>query len=221
MLRSSKDLRGYTLHATDGDIGTVADFYFDDARWTVRYLVADTGGWLSGRQVLISPLALGAADWQERRLHTTLTREQVEHSPGSDTDQPVSRQHESELARYYRWPYYWGAAEAWGGYTYPYELMAATAAAEADRQEPPAEEEHGDPHLQSVREVTGYRIGARDGAIGHVEDFIVDDQSWAIRYLVVDTRDWLPGKRVLIAPAGSPACVGRRGRWRSTSTGRR
>ena len=211
VLRLMDELRGYTLGALDGDIGSVSDFFFDDEHWVVRYLVVDTGGWLSGRRVLISPIALGEADWQAERLSVALTREQIERSPGIDTHKPVSRRHEAEYAGYYGWPYYWGGGGLWGPYAYPYQMTMAVPppaaavqpgqgddAAEAEEPEDPE-----DAHLRSASEVagfTGYRIRALDDEIGHVADFILDDETWAVRYLVVDTGTWLPGKKVLIAP---------------------
>lgn len=208
MLRSTNDLRGYSLRATDGEIGSVDEFLFDDEQWAIRYLVANTGGWLTGRLVLISPIVLGQADWEARTLAVALTRKQIEQSPDIATDQPVSRQREAELAQYYDYFPYWGGAGLWGPGMVPYALggpvvppvapPAGTTATEREVASTPTE--HGDQHLRSTREVTGYRIHARDGEIGHVGDFIVDDETWAIRYMIVDTRNWWPGKHVLVAP---------------------
>jgi len=100
MLRSLKKLFGNKILATDGQIGRVHDFYFDDQEWTVRYMVADTGGWLKGRLVLISPAALGEADWGAESFPVNLTRQQIGESPGIEEDLPVSRQQEIELQRY-------------------------------------------------------------------------------------------------------------------------
>lgn len=197
MLRSTEEMQGYTLRARDGDIGTVADFYFDDERWALRYLVADTGSWLTGRSVLISPLAIAGVDWGAERLDLTLTREQVERSPDIDTDRPVSRQHELEYYNYYGWAPYWGGAGLWGPVAYPPAPVPAAMPAPAP---PVAERERGDSHLRSAKEVRGYTIGALDGEIGRVGDFIVDDRDWAIRYLVVDTGGWLSGRSVLVTP---------------------
>jgi hypothetical protein len=189
MLRSLEELHGYTIRAMDGDIGSVHAFLFDDTTWAIRYLVVNTGAWLPGRQVLIAPLALGQPDWEGQFFPVKLTTEQVRNSPDIDTDKPVSRQQEMLLHTYYDWPTYWTggnpfmpqAVAAYPGglpMTEPYEL-------------PP--EELGDPHLHSARDVIGYYIQARDGQIGHVEDFIVDTDAWAIRYMVVDTVNWWPG----------------------------
>ena len=198
MLRSLKQLEGYRIVTTDGDIGRVETFLFDDERWTVRYLVADTGGWLTGRTVLISPIAIRGADWFGRQLSVDLTREQVENSPGIERDKPVSRQFEVDYHNYYGWPYYWAGAGIWGAWTYPSALIAMheTPATTATREP----ERRGDPHLRSAKEVAGYHVQATDDEIGHIEDFVLDDESWQIRYLVVDTSNWWFGKKVLVAP---------------------
>lgn len=191
MLRSVKSLRGFTIGAKDGEIGRVHTFLFDGHRWVVRYLVVDTGGWLPGRKVLIASGALGRPDWHHRVFPVDLAREQVKHAPDIDTDKPVARQREIELHRHYNWTPYWGT---------PYG--AAVPGVPPVSKEPRSIQEpvHGDPNLRSTREVIGYRIHAIDGQIGHVEDFIVNDEDWTIRYLVVDTRNWLPGRSVLISP---------------------
>ncbi len=194
MLRSAKDLQGFGIAATDGDIGSVQTFYFEDDTWTVRYLVVDTGGWLSGRLVLISPLAISRVDTEDHKVHVSLTKDKVQRSPGVDLDKPVSRQYEVAYYRYYGWPYYWGGAGLWGGWAYPAALGAETPPA------PGQVEEQGDPHLRSMKEVMGYHIQATDDDIGHVEDFIMDDETWQIRYLAVDTSNWWFGKKVLLAP---------------------
>jgi hypothetical protein len=185
MLRSLKELFGYTIRAMDGEIGNVHNFYFDDQSWTVRYLVVDTGGWLSGQRVLISPQALGHPEWEKKEFPVTLTQEQVEHAPHIDTDKPVSRQMEQELYGYYGWAPYWNTAAP---------LVTIPKFVDTD------DKEVGDPHLRSVRTITGYHIKVTDGEIGHVDDFIASDEDWVIRYMIVDTRNWLPGKRVLVAP---------------------
>jgi hypothetical protein len=104
MLRSIDDMRGFTIRASDGEIGSVDDFLFDDERWAIRYLVANTGGWLTGRLVLVSPIAFRSVDWDGRRFEVDLTRRQIEDSPSIDADQPVSRWKEEEYFRYYGYP---------------------------------------------------------------------------------------------------------------------
>ena len=185
---------GYAIRATDGDLGKVREFYFDDATWTIRYMVAETGSWLSGRKVLISLVALGKPDWGSRTFSVNLTCDQVRNSPDIDTERPVYRQHEAELHKYYQWPLYWE-----GGYGGTFGITPYPLFEQPLLPGSPEPERHDDPHLRSTRHVTGYHIHATDGEIGHVEDFIVDDEKWKLRYLVVNTGDWLPGRKVIIS----------------------
>jgi hypothetical protein len=195
MLRSTNDIRHFFLKAEDGEIGRCHDFLFDDRYWMIRYMVADTRKWLPGRKVLISPISLENPDWRKQRFPVKLTREQIKESPPLETDKPVSRQYENRYFDYYNWPYYWIGPYPWGLYPDPQQLEAT------ENRRPEAEKElrPHDSHLRSAKEVEGYHIQATDGEIGHVEDFLVDVTSWAIRYMVVDTRNWLPGRKVLIA----------------------
>lgn len=208
MLRSLKDLKGYTILATDGEIGQVHDFYLDAQEWAIRYLVVDTGAWLVGRRVLISPTALQQPDWEQKRLPVSLTQAQVENSPSIDMDKPVSRQQESDLHAYYNWPPYWDSATLLplgaGGLAPVAPLPPISpSVAEAEAVEKAMlEEASGDPHLHSANEVIGYEVQARDDDIGHVADFVIEDESltWAIQYMIVDTGSWLPGKKVRLTP---------------------
>ena len=200
MLRNVKDLRGYTIRATDGFIGAVDDFYFDDQDWGIRYLVIDTGRWPSDRKVLISFSAIGSPDQMTQELPVSLTKTQVEHSPRSDTRKPVSR-HETEHFGPYGYPYYWSGAGLWGMGAYPGGLTTANRIEEELRaNRTRATRTSDDYHLRSSNAVTGYRVEATDGNIGHVEDLLVDDYTWAIRYLLVKTSNWWGGRRVLVAP---------------------
>lgn len=203
MLRDMKKLEKFTIEAKDGEIGSVHSFYFDDQSGFVRYLVVETGNWLTQRQVLISPEALGVPDWTNERLPVNLTKKQIEESPPVEREAPVSRQMETHLRDYYSWTPYWQTAVAPNPWqTMPPAVPTVTGQMRERQVEQagvvqPAESEL---HLRSSREVIGYHIQALDGEIGHVETFLVDDASWRIHYLVVDTRNWLPGKKVLIAP---------------------
>jgi uncharacterized protein YrrD len=211
MLKNLKDLQGYALRATDGDVGTVKDFYFDDDRWVVRYLVVETGTWLSSRKVLVSPVSIGAPNHEDKVLPVSITREQVKNSPDIDTDKPVSRQHELDYLDYYGYPAYWDSAGLWGAGGLPGMMLpdagltpvsAGATPTEERRVARAREESHrdDDPHLRSIKEVTGYHIKASDGEIGHVQGVIVDEASWAIRYFSVDTSNWWGGHKVLVAP---------------------
>jgi hypothetical protein len=211
MLRSLKDLENYEIGATDGSIGHVKDFYFDDHRWVIRYLVVDAGTWLSSRKVLISPISIQRPNWAERMLPVAITKEQVRNSPSIDTDKPVSRQNEMDYLGHYGYPYYWDGAGIWGEGMYPYGMYPgyvgyASPSAERDEMESAYENAerarhwNDDPHLRSCKEVVGYHVHATDGEIGHVEALLVDEKTWAIRYIVVNTSNWGVGRKVLIAP---------------------
>jgi hypothetical protein len=190
---------GYTLTGKDGDIRRCKDFLFDDRYWTIRYMVADTGKWLPGRKVLISPVLLGKPDWLALSFPVDLTKEQIENSPPVDEHAPVSVQQERKMARYYGMPYYWTGGAIWGEYILPLALRAVREQV-ADTDPNGEEKDRADHHLRSTKEVIGYHIQATDGQVGHVEDFIVEDDTWRIRYLVVDTRNWLPGRKVILSP---------------------
>jgi sporulation protein YlmC with PRC-barrel domain len=196
MLRSLKGLERYKVSATDGDIGSVVDFLLDDDHWTVRYLVVETGGFFSERRVLITPISFRQVDWSSKEFHLALTMEKVKSSPNVDVDKPVSRQHEMDYYGYYAYPYYWADAGLWGMSALP-GALATSRWYDASVENA---ESAGDVHLRSVNEVRGYDIQGTDEAIGHVDDFIVDDETWEIQYLVVDTSNWWFGRKVLIAP---------------------
>jgi hypothetical protein len=197
MLRSLKEFERYTVSATDGDIGVVVNFLVHDDCWVVRYLVAETGGLLDGRKdVLISPVFFRYADASSRRFYLALTMDKIKNSPSVDTDKPVSRQHEEDYFGYYGYPYYWDGMGLWGMGAYPAMLMASAPKEPAPRPNKPS----GDVHLRSAREIRGYHVQGSDEAIGHVEDLIVDDETWEVRYLVIDTSNWWFGKKVLISP---------------------
>ena len=205
MLHSAKKMHGFTIVASDGKVGSVDDLYFDDAQWTVRYLVVDTGGWLAGRQVLLSPRSAGALDWEQRELAVRLARQQIEDSPGVDTRQPVSRQHEAELFRHYGYPDYWNGPYLWGYTMLPALLDQVPPESGGQRQTDAEEAESArqavDSHLRSCRAVIGYHLRTADRqSIGHVEDFLFDESDWSIQLLLVDTRNWWPGKHVLVSP---------------------
>jgi hypothetical protein len=186
------------VRANDGDVGTVEQFYFDDLTWIIRYLVVNTEGRRPGRNVLISLAALGKPDWKKRVFPVNLTLAQVHSSPNTNIDEPVSRQHEVELHKHYAWPVYWSG----GFYVTPGYGMAKVPASDADTaaETPSSGVRKVDPQLRSTREVTGCIVHATDGNIGHVEDFLVDDEAWVIRFFVVNTRNWLPNRRVLVSP---------------------
>jgi len=198
MLRSIKQLYGNKLGASDGDIGHVKDFYFDDKNWAIRYLVADTGTWLPGRQVLISPYSLGRLDQAEKILRVNLTRKQVENSPSIGAHKPVSRQYEEKYYRYYGWPYYWEGSGLWGMSGFPIlELPAKPLPGKTTTAIGP-QPERADAHLRSAQAVNGYHLRTGDGIIGHVCDFMMDAGTWAIGQLAIKIGHRFSGKEMLI-----------------------
>jgi hypothetical protein len=202
MLRSASAVSGYTIVASNGQLGTVRDFLFDDASWLVRWLVVETGNWLSGHKVLLPAPVLGHLDPKRQEFLVRLTMEEVRDSPDIDTERPVSRQTETNIYDYYGWTPYWGRGFYLGGYGYMDDAMAMSDSAESRQRKEhiAAIQRSDDPRLRSVKAVTGYHIHATDGKIGHVEDFLLEEVDWSIHYLVVDTQNWWPGKKVLISP---------------------
>lgn len=195
MLKNAKDLEKFVVNATDGEIGHVTDLLLEDDKWAVRYLVVQTTGQTQRPRVLISPVSVQETDWEGHRLELALTQEKVMNSPSVELDKPVSRQHEREYSRYYGYPPYWGGIGVWGMGMYPGLLATSHWAAP-----PEASDEPGDAHLRSAAELRGYHIHGSDGTVGHVDDFILDDETWELRYLALDTSNWWFGKKVLIAP---------------------
>ena len=209
MLRSMNELEDYAIGAVDGLIGHVKDFYFDDQTWVIRYLVVDTGNWLMSRKVLISPFAIGQPDWDGRSLPVTLNKQQVKDSPPLDIDRPLSRQSERRYLGYYGYPYYWGGGGLWGAGVYPSLMLTGDFALPPPAIQQAAQEaeaaaelatQDDDIHLRSCKAVVNYHISAKDGEIGHVQGMLVDEQTWAVRYLIVNTSNWWLGHQVLIAP---------------------
>ncbi len=206
MLQAGSALRGFALAANDGRRGTVSDFLFSDETWKIRWLVVDTGAWLTGRKVLIHPSAIGRADYKLQELPVALTKAQVEGSPDILQHRPVSRQMESDLYGYYGWDPLWGGgfygfygAGAMASQLAPSPYFGETALLQ--RTDVGDQGDHEDPHLRSLNAVRGYHIRAGDGEIGHIENLLIDSSAWNVRYLIVDTRNWWPGKHVLLSPS--------------------
>jgi sporulation protein YlmC with PRC-barrel domain len=211
MLWTASGIKGYAIAASDGEIGTVNDFLFDDKSWLVRWLVVDTGTWLPGRKVLLPPFVLGHPNASNRAFPVRLTMARVEASPDVDTERAVSRQIERQVYDYYGWRPYWGDGFYVGGLDYagdgwtgtPIRPLSETGSHRHEHEIAGNQRESGDPHLRSIAEVTGYHVHATDGEIGHVEDLLLEDADWSIHYLVVDTKNWWPGKKVLVSPASA------------------
>ncbi len=211
MLHELKKLEGFTIGATDGNIGKVKDFYFDDETWVIRYLIVETGDWLLSRKVLIAPIAIHDPDWEGKILPVSITLDQVKKSPDIDTEKPVSRQHEMQYLGYYGYPYYWDGIGMFSDFVTPSLVVPKNTSTTEDRvfrkrksvsheQKNQAYHRDDDPHLRSCETAASYHIHASDGEIGHVHGYLVDENSWAIRYIIVDTTNWWLGHQVLIAP---------------------
>ena len=199
MLLTLSTIRNHSVVASDGDIGTVNDVLFDDTSWMIRWLVVDTGGWLSGRKVLLPPSALGHADPQAKTFSVRLTKAQIEASPGLDSHRPVSRQFETSTYDYYGWSPYWGSGYYMGGYG----MIPMSMDREVERRhEDIARQQHDqdEPHLRSAATIIGYHIHASDGEIGHLSDLVLEDTDWSVHFLIVDTSNWWMGQKVLISP---------------------
>jgi hypothetical protein len=209
-----KDMEDYSIAATDGIVGYVKDLYFDDESWVIRYLIVDTGAWLSQRRVLISPIAIDPPSRATKTLAVSITREQVQNSPDIDTDKPVSRQHERRYLGYYGYPYYWRGGGLWGASLYPHLMLstpgygainadhrgAQAQNVSADGEADARQHETDDPHLRSCNAIMRYGVHATDGDIGHIGGIIVEENTRAIRYLIVNTSNWWLGHEVIIAP---------------------
>lgn len=195
MLWSIKSLRGYVIDATDGEIGKTEGFLVDTQHWILSYVIVKTGKWLLGRQVLLSPIAFHQPDWASHRFPVELTQEQVKNSPAFIHEQPISRQYQKELHDYYAWPYYWAMKSS----LHPVPIPPVSPEKSINSECAAHKEQNS--HLRSTQEVIGYHIQATDDEVGHVEDFIVEDELWMIRYIVIDTKNWGPGKKFLVSPA--------------------
>lgn len=201
MLRTMRSLYDYQIHALDGEIGRVHEFFFHDDAWDVKYVVVNTGAWFFGKHVLVSPEAVRKVEWSSQSINVNLKKEQVEKSPEIDIDMPVSQQQLTKLHEYYGW----NAYVAGGANGFVPFVSIPPEVPEDEQQALAAAEKHWDTHLRSSRHVVGYHIQATDEEIGHVDDFILDDERWLIKYLVIDTGRIFPGRRVLVAPKWATA----------------
>ena len=192
-LRRLRELTELTILGIDGEIGSVQEVYFDDRNWAIRYLVVKAGGWLVSREVLLAPAAVTEINDALRTMKVALTKDQIRRAPPIEAAKPLSRDYEEAYFRHFQWAPYWEPGPTEWASSVPYPEMPplpidTTLPADAPKN----------PHLRSSREITGYDIQAMNGAIGHVEDLVVDDDTWTVRYIEVDTRNWLPGKNVLL-----------------------
>ena len=179
MLLNLKSLFGVSILAKDGNIGHLHDVLFHDQSWVVRYFVVETGNQFSGRRVLLSPFSFLKPEWEKRILPVDLTIEEVRQSPDVDTDLPVYRQQEIAMTRHYGWPAYWTM--------------------EASRLAGEKSESEGDPNLRSANEILTYKVKTSDGDLGSMDDLVVEDANWFIRFLVLSAGGWFEGQKLLVA----------------------
>jgi len=192
-------LRGYQLHATDGTIGRVRDLLVEEGSWTGRWLVVDTGKWLLGRKVVLSPVAFEEPDHENKEIRVSLTKEEIESAPSLDSEAPVSREFEKTYFDHYQWPYYWMGGGLWGGMSQPYSLNPTSTNGKADLEEPDSLEQR-DTILRSGHELTKYRLKSNEEVMGYVEDLLIDTDDWSVHYFQCDTRKWWHGKTLQISP---------------------
>jgi hypothetical protein len=203
MLLVASALTGYDIEATDGVIGTVNDFLFDDTDWTLRWLVVDNSTWLAERRLLLHPQSIRTTAYERRALTVALTKTQIEGSPHIRRDQPVSQQMELSLYDYYGATPLWEGGGYFGGGAIASPLSSPPIYGQTVMGPPNAEvldRDERDPHLRSIAAVTGYHVKAKDGPIGHLEKIMIDDSRWDAHYLIVDTKNFWPGKRVVLSP---------------------
>lgn len=197
MLRSLKDYQTYKIHAKDGNIGSVYSFLFDDLSWSVRYLVVDIGKWLEDKRVLVPPVNIIDSNWQNKNLNVKLTKKQIENSPEITEHKPVYLQKQRAKMDEYDYPILLHSTDV-----LPNIYLTAEAVDNSKRSNHSSgRQEITYPHLRSIKEIIGYSIHANNGEIGHINDFIVEDNlTWKIHYMVIDTGHWLPGKKVIVHP---------------------
>ncbi|MCB8942993.1 MAG: PRC-barrel domain-containing protein [Ardenticatenaceae bacterium] len=202
ILATMKELNGFELQAKDGKLGKIEELYFDEETWAVRYLVVNVGNWLLRDYVLLSPTSVEDVDREAEVVRVALTKDQIENSPDINTHKPISREKEERLHAYFNWPPYWRAMPMVAAGAAPHGAPVAPIAPYdlAPEEEKEMAAKGIQSSLRSTKEVSGYDVFANDGELGHVETFLVDTLRWIVRYVVVDTGTWLPGRKVLIAP---------------------
>ena len=193
-----RDIKRFNIAATDGDIGVTKDFLFDDRTWAVRYMYVDTHKWLPlGEKVLISPVSLRTIDYDEEKIHVSLTIQQVKESPSADEHKPVSREYEALFFKYFGYGYYWTGPGVWGEYANPTQLAKPDMQSMEELAEI-ADIEKPKNHLRSIDELQGYDVNAKNTIFGLVYDLILDTENWVIPFVVIDTHNLFPGGKKVI-----------------------
>jgi hypothetical protein len=204
MSSTARQLCGFAVRARDGGGGRVHDLYFDDQDWSVRFVVVGVGRWPFDRRVLISPPELREPDEGEEVLPVALSRAQLGECPEAHVQRTVSAMRRKERSAHREGLPVWLWRPPFGACPVPpFALLPMDdEGGEGDwggtRLRVDGDER--DVHLRSVSEVIGYHIQAKDGEIGHVEDFVLCDEDWLIKYLLVDTRNWWGGRKVVVEP---------------------
>ncbi len=186
MLRSMKELFGYSVAAIDGSLGKLEDFLFDERSHDLRYLVADTGGWFDRRHLLVAPAAFGHTHWPARDFPVRISREQAAASPALVADAALSRRHEVALHSFFEWMPYW--------------LSHSNGVPTAHVAAPDGGDEAA-PSLCRAARLIGYQAQGTDSEIGHVVDFLIDDDQWKVRDVIVDTESWGEPRTVIVSMA--------------------
>ena len=196
MLRQIRELGTYRLHATDGDIGHLEQFYFEDRDWKIRYFVMNIGTWLHGKKVLMSPSAIIGVDAPTKTINAAFTKQQVQESDDVGIHKPEGLEQPHDYSLYIGWPYYLGLNALNDSDRGPVPRRAH------DPKKGKTSErtmlQLNDEHLRSSKVVSRYHVMAVDGEIGQIEDGIVDDQTWTIQYVVSTVRNWRSSKKVLL-----------------------
>ncbi|HKL11973.1 MAG TPA: PRC-barrel domain-containing protein [Halanaerobiales bacterium] len=204
MLANTEELKGFDVYSEDEEIGKIEDYYFDKDYWVTRYLAVDTGNWLVERDVLISPESIDNIDYGNGNIKLNIPTEKIENSPPVIKEEPLLRTKEKDLADYFSWPYYWngtGSSKPGVSGMVPNNLIREITIKEnMNKKSPNSNKDEVKAGLRSVNKMINYDIHAVDGRIGHVEKFILDDDNWLVRYIVVETKNFLPGKKVVLAP---------------------
>lgn len=198
MLLATSTIEGSKIEATDGRIGSVETFLFDEEQWVLRYIVAHHGFWIFGRTVLLSPVSVRGTLDDGTSIRVGLSKDQIRNAPAAELARPISRRKEEQFHRYYQIPVYWGGSGLWGSAMTPME--AGTVTYEPDPNKEPLDAAEEEYHLRSTHELEEYRLDTADGKAGTVAGFIIEDTTWAVRYLRVETERSAGGGSLFISP---------------------
>lgn len=194
-LHRTAEIIGCTAQAIDGKAGSIHDILFDDDSWKVRYLVVRSGVWLEERMVLIPPQAFLYATEGAHEVHVTLSCDQIRQSRSLEADPPfyLQRQIDAATTAPTLWMTYGSLYDPVIPLYGPALMQAPPEGADVKREKPDY-----DPHLRSVREISGYQLEDADGEAGQLVGFLVDNEVWALRYVVIQTGSWFAKQQRLL-----------------------